>query len=292
MLRICQVGCCALVALGVQLSGGSVAWGQFEVVGREPAGGPAAVDVPAHEFCHCLGDVGSDSVARINRALAGQLLQGGLEFVDAPLEDVMNVLQEEYEIPIQLDTPALEDIGIGPDEPVTVNVRNISLRSALRLMLGRLQLTYVICNEMLMITTPDEAETELVVCVYKVGDLLDNADDNRALARLASVIQDTVATSTWAKNGGGEAVVRTLPHGLLVVSQTQAVHEEIGDLLRTLRAASGRQEAVYPRGWGGRMPGEAPGQRQRNDGRSAHGDRDQDAPRTPARPDAGDNPFE
>ena len=57
--------------------------------------------------------------------------------------------------------PALEEIGVGTDEPVTVNLHNISLRSALRLMLKNLQLTYIIQDEVLMITTPEEAEKRI-----------------------------------------------------------------------------------------------------------------------------------
>ena len=56
--------------------------------------------------------------------------------------------------------PALEEIGVGTDEPVTINLHNVSLRSALRLMLKKLQLTYIIQDEVLMITTPEEAEKQ------------------------------------------------------------------------------------------------------------------------------------
>ena len=65
--------------------------------------------------------------------------------------------------------PRLEELGINTDETVTVNLHNISLRSALRLMLKDLQLTYIIQDEVLMITTPEEAEANLVVKVYPGG---------------------------------------------------------------------------------------------------------------------------
>ncbi len=109
---------------------------------------------------------------RIETALRDPLRAAGLDFTDAPLEEVVNELQTEYGIPVQLDIPALDEIGLGPDEPVTVNVHNVSLRSALRLMLKQLQLTYIIQDEVLMITTPEEAETQLIVKVYPVADLV------------------------------------------------------------------------------------------------------------------------
>ena len=109
---------------------------------------------------------------RINRALADPLNSLGLEFQDAPLSEVVDFLRTEYDIEVQLDNPALDDLGLSPDEPITVNLRNISLRSALRIMLRQLDLTYVISDEVLLITSEDEALTRLQVKVYPVADLV------------------------------------------------------------------------------------------------------------------------
>jgi hypothetical protein len=109
---------------------------------------------------------------RIDDALRRQLNADGLEYVDEPLEGVVTDLEEQYGIPVELDTVALEEIGIDSTEPVTASLHGITLRSALRIMLQRLQLTYMIQNEVLMITTPEEAETQLVAKVYPVADLV------------------------------------------------------------------------------------------------------------------------
>src|SRR4029077_4314821 len=81
-------------------------------------------------------------------------------------------LQDEYGIPIQIDGPALADAGLTPQEPMTVNLHNIALRSALKLMLKDHKLTYIIQDEVLIITTPEQAETQLVAKVYPVADLM------------------------------------------------------------------------------------------------------------------------
>ncbi len=109
---------------------------------------------------------------RIETALRSPLRTAGLSFIDTPLEEVVSLLQSDYDIPVKLDTTALDEIGLGPDEPVNVELHNVSLRSALRLMLKDLQLTYIIQDEVLMITTPEAAEAELVVKVYPVADLV------------------------------------------------------------------------------------------------------------------------
>ena len=193
------------------------------------------------DFCQCVGETNSESMAKIERALQGKLTSAGMDFTDAPLEEVVSFLQDTYQIPIQLDLPALEEIGIGPDEPVTISVYGVSLRSALRLMLKQLGLTYIIQDEVLLITTPEEAESQLTVCVYDVRDLVDGPKDAAGVNALIETIIETVAHDSWAAHGGGEAAIRSVNGGLIVVSQTQAVHEEIRDLLATIRNVKKKQ---------------------------------------------------
>ena len=75
-------------------------------------------------------------------------------------------------IPIELDVKKLEEAGVNIDTPVTKNLSGITLRSALRLLLNDLELTYVVRDEVLLITTPEEAESQLITKVYPVGDLV------------------------------------------------------------------------------------------------------------------------
>lgn len=114
----------------------------------------------------------SESEEAINRALSSPLTSGGLDFEDTALEEIVDYLREEYQIEIQIDERGLDDLGLDSSEPVTVNLRNISLRSALRLMLKPLELTYVIDDEVLLITSEDEALTRLTFKVYPVADLV------------------------------------------------------------------------------------------------------------------------
>jgi hypothetical protein len=144
------------------------------------------------------------------------------------------VLQEDYSIPIQLDVPALEATGLSAEEKMTANIHNVSLRSALRLILKRHQLTYIIQDEVLIITTPEEAESQLVTCVYDLRGVTEDTSEATVGDAIDTIVA-CVATETWAKNGGGEAEIRALKPGLIIVSQTQAVHEEIVGLLDTIR---------------------------------------------------------
>ncbi|NLZ00078.1 MAG: hypothetical protein GXY25_06025, partial [Pirellulaceae bacterium] len=110
-----------------------------------------------------------DAERRIRSALEDPTT---LDFIETPLGDVVEYWKDLHKIEIQVDQKALDDVGLGTDTPISRTLDGISLRSALRLVLRDLDLTYVIRDEVLMITTPEEAELELSTKVYPVADLV------------------------------------------------------------------------------------------------------------------------
>ncbi|HTU26700.1 MAG TPA: hypothetical protein VMF30_14930, partial [Pirellulales bacterium] len=77
--------------------------------------------------------------AKIRKALDEET---SFEFTELPLDQVVQYLKDKHGIEIQLDTKVLEEASIGVDTPVTRSLSGVTLRSALRLMLGALDLTY------------------------------------------------------------------------------------------------------------------------------------------------------
>ena len=110
---------------------------------------------------------------RIEEALKQQTQ---LEFNETPLQDVVDYLKDMHKIEIQLDTRAMQDAGINPDAPVTKNIKGVSARSALRLMLRELGLTYIVQDEVLLITTPEAADKMANTKTHPVADLVTPAD--------------------------------------------------------------------------------------------------------------------
>jgi hypothetical protein len=160
------------------------------------------------------------------------LVTGSLEFkyLDEQLSVVLSDLQARLKIPVIVDTPALEDYGIGTDTPVTIQVSGISTRSALRLLLDQFDLTYVIANEVILITTAEEAESRLDTRVYDV------ADTGITTNSLIEVISK-VKSDSWSETGGpGHITAAT--NSTLVIAQTQRIHEQIVDLLEQLKRVS------------------------------------------------------
>jgi hypothetical protein len=164
-----------------------------------------------------------------------------LAFIQTPLRDVVDSLSYYHKIQILIDAKALDDVGIPVDVPITVSVRGVSLRLALKLMLGELDLTYTIKGEALLITTPEEAEVLLITRTYPVPDLVHIVDgkghDRVDFQPLIAMIKDTVQPLTWIEVGGpGSAVGMSLNNSeVLVVSQTLDTHLDIEELLAKIR---------------------------------------------------------
>ncbi len=98
--------------------------------------------------------------------------QTDVDFQDQPLTDVVTFLADFHNIPIIIDTEALTEEGIATDTPVTRTLTGVKLRSALKIILQPLQLSYVIEDEVMKITTLTKEKDRLQTRVYPVGDLV------------------------------------------------------------------------------------------------------------------------
>ena len=176
-----------------------------------------------------------------------------LHLDDLPLADFAALVKRRHGIEVQFDQKALIDYGIGWDTPLTCDLQGISLRSALRLLLSGLDLTYVVRNETLLVTTKTEAENIEVVRIYPVEDLViafdefvpgarrpDPGENPRQFADVQSliVLMTSVADPTsWDEGNAVMGQFHDLLDGrCLAIRQMQDVHEQIEELLASLRA--------------------------------------------------------
>jgi type II secretory pathway component GspD/PulD (secretin) len=95
-----------------------------------------------------------------------------LNFTDTPLKTVLADIRAWKDVNIYVDDRALSEHGISLDRPVTQNLDGITLKSALKLLLQPMHLTYVIGDEVLQITTEDQAQGKLRTTTYAVADLV------------------------------------------------------------------------------------------------------------------------
>jgi hypothetical protein len=184
--------------------------------------------------------------AAIEQALASKT---DVDFKEAPLSELREWIQRSHDIQVVFDNKALADTRLALDTPISHRLSGISLREALRSILTELELTFVVANEVLMITSQGEAENMLTTKVYPVLDLVIPSRTQRPemdYQSLVEILRINVTASSWDDLGGPASLKEYANCGALVISQTTAGHERVQRLLRSLREARNRAEAQAP----------------------------------------------
>jgi len=99
-----------------------------------------------------------------------------------PLSEAVTFLQNYTGLNIVLDPKALGEEGLTSASPVSLVVNQIQLKTALKLMLRPLGLTYKVEDEVVLITSPQATQSQTYPKTYYVGDLVmppDNGAQNR-----------------------------------------------------------------------------------------------------------------
>ena len=95
------------------------------------------------------------------------------KYNNTPLSSVVEGLSQLAGVNIHLDPRGLSQEAVDIDTPITLNLpQEISLKSALTLILEPLHLTYTIKDEVLKITSEQIRDGDLIVKTYPVGDLV------------------------------------------------------------------------------------------------------------------------
>ncbi|QDT36473.1 hypothetical protein [Stratiformator vulcanicus] len=185
----------------------------------------------------------------------------GLSFKETPLSEVIDELGHRTGITFRFDERALIDHGIDSGQEISLSIKKspVSVRDVVRIMIRPMDLALLNDSGVGVITTQTEADDILENRVYNVRDLIEDAVMRRGLDNSPSpyggiskseepqcvefpptedLIRVIYAASghPWIEIDG---VGGTIKHfdGLLIISQTEACHREIADLLEQLRGA-------------------------------------------------------
>jgi type II secretory pathway component GspD/PulD (secretin) len=121
----------------------------------------------------------SETRTSIERAIEYKLNEPiTLNFKDTPLQQVIEDLRSMTGLNIVPHTRALHEAGISLDQPLSLSVHNIPLKSALNHLLGKVKLTYAIKENVLQITTEDDGKGKIRTVVYSVADLVVPVDNH------------------------------------------------------------------------------------------------------------------
>jgi hypothetical protein len=130
-------------------------------------------------------------------------------FIETPFNQVLDFLSDAVDVPFHVKTGALDEIGLSRDVPVTSNFKDVSVATALELILDDLQLEFAVDRGLVIISTPDDLQAKQVVRAYRLQSLLpDLATEqiDREAGRLARIIAAQIAPDTW-----GLVEVRAFP---------------------------------------------------------------------------------
>ena len=154
-------------------------------------------------------------------------------FRDTPLKTAVAELAEMTKIDIRLDVRVLREIRVREREPITLSLSDRKLNTVLQAMLIDLELTWVLRDGVVWITSEEEAQTTLKTAVYDVRDLCRNGAESEALF---DAITSQTNPEAWEDAGGAGAISFARP-GTMVVSNTERMLDNVFHLLETYRKA-------------------------------------------------------
>ena len=195
----------------------------------------------------------------IRGRLASQKIDVDMD--NMPLEDALNVIRSYTGYNIILDPKAREEHS---SDVVTLSLKNLSVRSILKIMLGDKELTLVYRRGVLVVVPKAEVSMKVVTKVYDVKDLLytirnfpgpkvelvppdssggtalsgaifDIGDDDEGTITedfLTELIPQSTGGDSWDENENANIEVI---NNMLVITQSERVHQEVAALLRMLR---------------------------------------------------------
>ncbi len=165
----------------------------------------------------------------VRRALAKPVT---LNFEKTPLKQVLMDLSQIVNVPVRGDWINLAEEGMKETTPITFQIKNVTLDSALQMLLEPLRLGAIVSDGSLLITGLLVANERHVGCAYDVRDLI----------RAGVIDKDFFSQHLWMETNGpwlevhgvGGTVDEPLP-GLLVIRQTEAGQKELAAFFEDLR---------------------------------------------------------
>jgi len=158
-----------------------------------------------------------------------------MAFTELSLRDVVAAIAKECDFSVAADIRALEDFGMDLDAVISGsefrNYEGETFGPAWRRLLGTFDLTLVIEENHLSITTKDAAAEKLELRQFPIPFFEGDS------AALIGLVTATIAPTTWS-TVGGPGVIKHFGNTLWI-SQTIEIHDQIIDFLRELEKQKG-----------------------------------------------------
>jgi hypothetical protein len=180
-----------------------------------------------------------------------------------PLSKFINWLEDTSGLNVYVEWRELNAAAVGPDSPISLDVRNVTVGTVLQLALDQAHMTgprvgYAVLDGIVKVSILSRLDRVAMVRVYDVRDLIEAAVklklrleprsmpnisyDGRpdpeadAAERLQDILRE--ASAAAGQNFGNDGEQMSYFGGRLVVTHTQAGHDTIAAILAGLRAKS------------------------------------------------------
>lgn len=162
-----------------------------------------------------------------------------IDFTATPIVDVVDYFHHELGVNVVLDKKGFELAQVELKTPVTIYLKDVTIRTALELILWPLQLAAVPRDGVLLFTDSTETAQFLTTRVYSIPDLLAYKTEKDTFFSdplvLMKIIEDAVRTDTWKNNGGIGSIGYLEQSFCLVITQTEAAHRDVEKLFADMR---------------------------------------------------------
>lgn len=159
-----------------------------------------------------------------------------INFKSMTFGEAVRQLAQRHQIKLTIDEDPFSEEPIPTEKPITLQIGKVRhLESGLSLLLKRAgtNLTWVVDNDEIRVTTVKSAASKLIRWTYDVKSFATTGD----VKLLMEAIEYTIAPSTW-QFAGGNATMELDERGTkLVISQSQPVHRELRRFFAAIHAA-------------------------------------------------------
>ncbi len=189
-----------------------------------------------------------------NRSILAEKISE-ISYDQEPLSSVVADLSDKLKTQIVVNESRIKnDLDLSGDMLVTLHASSITLRELLRRISQDHELSYVVTESAIEITSSDDAQVRPSMRFYDLSYILPNSAN---IGAVVSAIQNTIDTDSWVETGNGNSSI-SIVGSMMIVSSPDTTHQQIEVLLLNLARMNPRNAAkpVSPFNiWGGGMGG-------------------------------------
>lgn len=198
-----------------------------------------------------FGGRGEDG--ELNRVLDRERGISEMSFQDTPLSQVVEFMQDLTKVNMNVDWDDLTSNGVERDKPVTLRLRDVTFRTALRELLGQVggevRLAYAVGDGLIRIATKDKLDRDKFILTYDIRDLLVNVRNFRSPSLDLTQSSPAPGGSPGWVSGAGNASQSVFRTGVPATERDDEMADQNTNLRMVQRIMDIIRTTVEPDSW-------------------------------------------